>query len=150
LPIHHASHSCTFFENCSKHQISPFTYGAVALAIIGFILSFGSLLTIIAGLVALIIVLCASCCPVHKVALYVAAVAAVIAAVGSFILAAHPVCGTYFATINCNARRFRILKIIGGLLWLIAVGLIVKIPDHGATPNQASSNTRQNIGDEAA
>jgi hypothetical protein len=151
LLIHHASHSCPFFENCSKHHKSPFMFGAVALAIIGFILSFGSLLTIIAGLVSLIIVLCTSCLRVHKVALYIAAVAAVIAAIGSFILAAQPVCNATNVTGNyCNVKLFRSLKIIGGLVWLVAAGLIVTIPDRGATPNQASANTRQTAGDEAA
>jgi hypothetical protein len=152
--IHRASHSCSFLENSSEHHKSPFTDGAVALVILGFILSInGPPFFIIADLVSLFIVLCTCCCRVDKVTLEVAAVTAIIAAIGDFVFV------IVASQINCSAhvqdshsiKLIRVLlSTIGGVVWLVAVVLIFKIPVPGcdATPNQPASNTRQTDGDE--
>lgn len=101
----------------SQHHKSRVTYAAALLAVLAFLFSFRSVVAIIAGLAALLVVACTGCLRIPPPAFYAAAVAAVAAGIGDFVEAGR-----------AGSGGTRVYAAVGGILWIAATGLIAKIP----------------------
>jgi len=94
---------------------------AQILAVIALLISVaGWLLSWIAGLIAVIILLCACCCDFDPVIFTIAGICGIIASVGEFLVAAEVVDFTTNDSIDVSQDTLFIMAIVAGLLWVFA------------------------------
>ena len=132
-----------FILHYSKYHHSLYTYAAILLSILAWLLSVASIPAFVTGMFVMFFTFFTMCCRVHRFILLFTMLMALVCMILDFVAAARgQVEYCQAGTNECTTLPTKMVGTVSGLLWLVVAVCLFKIP----TTDQNESDGNEMVG----